>query len=212
MRLIVITASISVALPPTPGFSISEEERVLLKKIQKDTFQFFLTFTDPETGLTQDSSRSGSPVSIAATGFGIASTAIASTNGWLSYKEAYDRIMRTLRTLEKRAAQQNGFYYHFLDGRTGKRIWDSEASSIDTALLMAGILLATTYFQGTELEEMANRLYDRVRWDWMLNHSLLFSHGWKPNTGFLPYYWDMYAEHLILLALALGSDNHTYPT
>lgn len=192
-------------------FSLSEEDRDFLEKIQRDSVQYFLTYTNPETGLTQDSSAGGSPASVAATGFGLAALAIATTHGWISYREAYERIGRTIDTLEKNLTGQNGFFYHFLDPKTGKRIWKSEVSSIDTALLMAGALLAATYFGGTDLERRIYRLYDRVQWDWMLNGSLLFSHGWKPEGGFLPYYWDIYSEHLILQALAIGSDTHPAP-
>jgi hypothetical protein len=194
-----------------PINSLTEDDRALLKKIQEDSFRFFLVHTDPETGLTYDSSRSGSPASIAATGFALASFAIASTHGWLSYKEAFQKIEKTIDTLESKTVNQNGFFYHFVDAKTGKRVWNSEASSIDTALLMAGLLLATSYFNGTGLETRARKLYERINWNWMLNGSHLFSHGWKPNTGFLLYYWDMYSEHLILQALALGSETHPVP-
>ncbi|MBI4394972.1 MAG: hypothetical protein HY583_02130 [Candidatus Omnitrophica bacterium] len=189
--------------------SISKEDYLLLKKVQKDSFQYFLTQTDPETGLTKDSSRVGAPASIAATGFALVSFAIAFQNGWLSYREAYQKIARTFDTLEQRAAGEKGFFYHFLNPKTGKRIWASELSSIDTAILIASVLLAASYFRGTDLEVRARRLYDRVDWNWMLNGTLLFSHGWKPERGFLPYQWDMYAEHLILQALAGGSE--TFP-
>ncbi len=190
---------------------ISNEDLLLLKKIQNDTFQYFLIQTDPKTGLTKDSSRPGAPASIAATGFALASFSIASQNGWLSYREAYQMIERTFDTLEQRAANEKGFFYHFLDPKTGKRVWNSEISSIDTALLIAGVLLAASYFKGTALETRARRLYERVDWNWMRNGTLLFCHGWKPGRGFLPYYWDMYAEHLILQALALGSVSHPVP-
>ncbi|MBI4372988.1 MAG: hypothetical protein HY585_04605 [Candidatus Omnitrophica bacterium] len=189
--------------------SLSKEDYLLLKKIQKDSFQYFLTQTDPETGLTKDSSRPGSPASIAATGFALVSFAVASQNGWLSYREAYQKIERTFETLENRAAGEKGFFYHFLNPKTGRRMWSSELSSIDTAILIASALLAASYFQGTALEVRARRLYERVDWNWMLNETLLFCHGWKPERGFLPYYWDMYAEHLILQALSAGSQ--TFP-
>ena len=192
-------------------FVLTEEDRTLLKKIQEDSFRFFTVHTNPETGLTYDSSQSGSPASMAATGFAVASFAIGSAHGWLSYREAYEKIEKTIDTLESKAANENGFFYHFVDAKTGKRVWSSEASSIDTALLMAGLLLATSYFNGTGLETRALKLYERVNWNWMLNGSFLFSHGWKPNSGFLPYYWDMYSEHLILQALALGSEIHPVP-
>ena len=200
-----------IPLHAEEAFTFSNEDRLLLKKIQKDSLQYFLAQTDPESGLTKDSSRPGAPASIAATGFALASFAIGSANGWLSYREAYERITRTFDTLEQSAAGEKGFYYHFLDAKTGRRIWNSEISSIDTALLIAGALLAASYFNGTGLEIRAKRLYERIDWDWMRNGTFLFSHGWKPNGGFLPYYWDMYSEHLILLALALGSQTHPVP-
>ena len=190
---------------------LSQEDRLLLKQIQKDSLEYFLAYTNPETGLTQDSSRSGSPASITATGFALASFAIGSVNGWLSYREAYEKIERTLDTLEQRTPNEHGFFYHFVDPKTGKRVWNSEISSIDTALLIAGALLASSYFKGTGLESRAKRLYDRVDWNWMRNGSRQICHGWKPKEGFLPYYWDMYSEHLILQALALGAETHAVP-
>ena len=193
------------------AFALEPQDLELLKKIQKDSFQYFLVYSDPETGLTLDSSRSGSPASIAATGFALAAISVASTNGWLSYREAYQRIDRTLNTLEHKAAKKNGFFYHFLDPKTGNRAWGSEVSSIDTALLMAGVLIAAASFRGTEIETRARKLYEEVDWPWMLNNTFLFAHGWKPDQGFLPYYWDTYSEHLILQALALGSETHPVP-
>lgn len=200
----------SVCLAPS-AFAFSEGDLTLLKKIQRDTFQYFLVHTDPEMGLTRDSSRSGAPVSIAATGFALASFGIASSHGWLSYREAYQKIEHTFNTLEHKTPKQKGFFYHFLDPKTAKRIWGSEASSIDTALLVAGALVASSYFPGTDLPQRAQHLYEQIDWDWMRNGTLLFSHGWRPENGFLPYYWDMYSEHLILQALALGSTTHPVP-
>lgn len=201
----------AIAKPPIPQeepekpYRLSETDRQMLEKIQRDSFQYFIEQTNPQTGLTKDSSRNGSPASIAATGFAVASFAIGSAHGWISYQEAYRRISKTLKTVKGRQAGVKGFYYHFLDPDTGRRTWSAEVSSIDTALFLAGILLASTYFQGTDLTPEINALYDRVDWSWMLNRTNHFSHGWKPNSGFLPYYWDMYAEHLILQALASGS-------
>ncbi len=180
-------------------------------QIQHDTFNYFLQYTDPHTGLTLDSSRPGAPASIAATGFALASFAIATTHGWLSYRDAYSRIEKTLETLSNKEAGRNGFFYHFLDPKTGKRIWNSEVSSIDTALFIAGALVCASYFPETKVDTLARKLYAEVKWSWMLNDAHLFSHGWKPEQGFLPYYWDMYSEHLILQALALGSETYPVP-
>lgn len=207
--VLLITAHVTNAAAQTAA--LSNENRLLLEKIQKDSAQYFFEFTDPETGLTLDSSQRGAPASIAATGFALVTFAIASSHGWISYRDSYQRILKTLETLEQRAAQKNGFFYHFLDPKTAKRVWNSEASSMDTALLIAGLLLASTYFSGTELEIRSQRLYERIDWPWMLNQAHLFNHGWKPNEGFLPYYWDQYSEHLILQLLALGSRTHAIP-
>nr|CAX68951.1 uncharacterized hypothetical protein conserved in bacteria [uncultured bacterium] len=187
------------------------EQIEMLKKIQRDTFQYFIDQQNPKTGLIKDSSRNASPASIAATGFGLASIAIGAAHGWISYKDAHTRIQKTLETLKSNDTHRNGFFYHFLDPETGKRSWNSEVSSIDTALLAAGMLLASTYFSGTSIEKRSREIYERINWPWMLNGTDKFCHGWSPKTGFLPYYWDMYAEHLILLALAIGSSSKPAP-
>lgn len=196
---------------PANAYEISAEDREFLKKIEKDSIQYFLRETNPETGLTKDSSRSGTTASISATGFALASFAIAASNGWLSYEDAYQKIEKTISTIHKKKCGKKGFYYHFLDAETGQRAWNSEVSSIDTALFMAGALLASTYFEKTALETNIHALYDQIEWGWMLNGGQVFSHGWKPQEKFLPYYWDIYSEHLILQVLAIGSFTHAVP-
>lgn len=190
---------------------LSESDRLFLEQIEKDSIQYFIRYSDRQTGLTQDSSRPGSPASIAATGFSLAGLAIAYSHGWISEAEAFRKIRRTLETLRNEAHHENGFFYHFLDLRTGRRVWKSEASSIDTALLVAGSLLAGQYFKGTEIAKMAEEIYERVNWKWMMNRSSLLCHGWKPESGFLPHYWDSYSEHMILQALAIGSGTYPIP-
>lgn len=191
--------------------TLSEEDRHFLEKVERDSLGYFLTHSHPETGLTRDSSRPGSPASIAATGFALASFAVAESRGWISHEEARSRIQLTLKTLLHQAEHKNGFFYHFLDWKTGRRAWGSEASSIDTALLVAGALVAAQHFKGTEIEKMAQALYERVDWKWMMNGSTLVCHGWKPESGFLPYYWDSYNELIILQALAIGSPTKPIP-
>ena len=193
------------------AFSPTAEDIQLLEKIEEDTSQFFIRQTDKNIGLTKDSSRSGSPSSIAATGFALAVYAISQSHGWIKTDYAYNRILITLKTLRDIAEHKNGFFYHFMDVRTGKRVWTSEASSIDTALLVAGALLAAEYFPDTEIEELANEIYERIDWKWMMNGSDLVCMGWKPESGFLPYYWDSYNELIILQALAIGSPTHPIP-
>ena len=191
--------------------TLSQEDRLLLEKIERDSIEYFLRHSDRETGLTQDSSLAGSPASIAATGFSLASLAIAQSHGWIPPSKAYDQTRRTLETLRHEAQHQNGFFYHFLDPKTGKRAWRSEASSIDTALLLAGALLASQYFEDTDIPRLVQELYERIDWKWMMNGTSLVSHGWKPESGFLPYYWDSYNELIILQALAIGAPKNPIP-
>jgi hypothetical protein len=186
----------------------AEIDEALLEKVARDSFRYFLHYTPERTGLTRDSSRPGSPCSSAAVGFYLASLPVAAENNWLTKKEAYQRALRSLTTLQRKAEHKNGFFYHFIDPHSGRRTWGSEASSIDTALVIAGALVAGEYFKGTEVERLAAALYARVDWPWMTNGSDLISHGYKPESGFIPYYWDMYSEHLIMQALAIGSPTH----
>lgn len=186
-------------------------ERELLEKIEKDTFQYFLRLSYKATGLTRDSSRPGSPASIAATGFSLAALAIAGSHGWIPKEQAYERILKTLQTLRHKAANKEGFFYHFIDIRTGNRVWGSEASSIDTALVIAGALLAAQYHPDTEAETLAEEIYGRVNWKWMMNGSDFVCMGWTPESNFLPYYWDSYNELMLLVALAIGSPTHPIP-
>jgi hypothetical protein len=201
----------ATALPETSGV-VSPEDIELLNKIEKDTLQYFIRMSDKNTGLTRDSSQQGSPASIAATGFSLAAFAIGQSRGWIEKEYAQKYIEKTLKTLIHKAAHKNGFFYHFLDMKTGKRVWDSEASSIDTALLLAGALLAAQYYPNSSIQKMAHALYERINWEWMMNGSDFICMGWKPESGFLPYYWDTYCEHIILQALASGAPANPVPS
>lgn len=202
---------LAILLIPSPvllSAPIPESDRVLLTKIQKDTLQYFVHMSDKKTGLTRDSSQPGSPASIAATGFSLAAFAIADSHGWLPKGYAVSYIRKTLRALLRHTEHEKGFFYHFIDRQSGRRVWGSEASSIDTALLLAGALLASQYYPGTDIGRMTQQIYTRVHWAWMQNESTLICMGWKPESGFLPYYWDSYNELIILQALAIGAPNH----
>jgi hypothetical protein len=196
---------------PAQAYTPEPEEAIFLSKIEKDSLQYFVRMSDKTTGLTRDSSQQGSPASIAATGFALASIAVGQSRGWIAKEQAYNQILKTLKTLLTKAEHKNGFFYHFLDVRSGKRIWGSEASSIDTALLTAGALVAAQYYPGSDIEKIAHQLYERIDWAWMMNHSDFVCMGWKPESGFLPYYWDSYNELMILEALAIGSATHPIP-
>jgi hypothetical protein len=199
-----------------PVRNSSNSDQLFLEDLQHRSFNYFWEQGDPQTGLVPDRARmDGSALdenhqnvaSIAATGFGLTALCIGAEHGWISKDQARERTLKTLRFFADRAFQKHGWYYHWLDAKTGERRWNSEVSSIDTALLLAGVLTVRQYFrEDSEIRQLATRIYERVDFRWMLNgHPLLLSHGWKPETGFLKPRWDTYSEDTLLYLLAIGS-------
>jgi hypothetical protein len=200
-------------------YSLSASDQIFLEDLERRKFLYFWERADPNTGLVPDRARAdGSPLdenhrdvaSIAATGFGLTALCIAAERQWIDHDQAEERTRATLRFFAERAEQFHGWYYHWLDAKTGARRWQSEVSSIDTALLLAGVLTARQKFRSDEeIVRLATTIYERTDFKWMLNgHSSLLSHGWKPETGFLKARWDTYSEDTILYMLAIGSPTH----
>lgn len=195
----------------------SPVSQALLDQVQRDSFRFFPAHLNPGNGLVRDSSEEHTPCSIAAVGFALSSYPVAVFNGWMSRAEALSHTLTTLRFFDKLEQSEHkdaggwhGFYYHFIDMDDGRRAWKSELSTIDTALLLAGMLTAAQYFDGDSTEEREVRstaaaLCERADWRWAQNGGAAISLGWTPERGFLPYRWIGYSEALILYALALGS-------
>jgi hypothetical protein len=194
----------------------------MLEILQRETFEYFNKEVNPVNGLIADKTQPGSPSSIAASGLALSSYVSAVERRFLSREEAVKRTLTLLRFFfnshqgpEDDASGYKGFYYHFLDMQTGKRVWNCELSTVDTAILMAGILTVGHYFtennsEEKEIQELAEALYNRVDWQWALNGGLTMTHGWKPETGFLNFRWDTgYSEAIILYILALASP--TFP-
>ncbi len=195
-------------------------DEVLLERLQRAAFGYFVEHMNPANGLVPDTSRTNSPVSIAVVGFSLSAYPVAVERGWMKRDEAVRRCLLALRFFRdsdqsgsSTATGYKGFYYHFLDIHTGVRVWQSELSMIDSALLLAGALTAATYFSAdnaaeTELRELADLLYRRVDWCWSQDGSGTIRQGWKPESGFLHYGWEGYSEAIVLYALALGSPTH----
>jgi len=195
----------------------SNSDIVLIERLQRAAFDYFLCYSDARTGLVADTSREGSPSSIAATGFGLSCYPVAVERGWIRRPDAAHRVLSTLRFLDgsrqasdRQATGHRGLYYHFLDMRTGERTWNSELSTIDTALLLAGVLTAAAYFctrepGEAEIRSLAARLYERADWVWALNRGDTVAMGWRPPGRFLKHRWRGYSEALLLYVLALGS-------
>ncbi len=200
---------------------LSLNDDALLDRLQRAAFAYFAREFNPVNGLVADTTREGSPCSIAVVGFALSAYVVAVERGWMTRSEALTYSLTTLRFFRDSdqsgaplATGYKGFYYHFLDMHTGKRVWQSELSMIDTALLLAGALTVATYFDATtgdetELRAVVDMLYRRVDWRWAQGGEPTLRQGWKPECGFLNYGWDGYNEGLVLYALALGSP--TYP-
>jgi hypothetical protein len=199
---------------PPPRWSKSDGR--FLDDLEQAGFMFFWEAADPQTGLVKDRSRADGPDarevgSIAATGFGLTALCIADQRGYRPRREIRARVLTTLRFLWERFPHERGFFYHFVNVRTGAREWQCELSSIDSAILLCGVLTCRQHFKEPEIRELARKIYERVEWPWMLDGTNVFSHGWKPETGFLKNRWDDYCELMMIYLLALGSSTHPVP-
>ena len=196
----------------------------MLEALQRTAFDYFLKQTQARNGLVADTSRPGAPASIAVVGFALSTYPVAVERGWIERDDAVQRCLTTLRFFmgsdqsgTRASTGYHGFYFHFLHVDTGLRAWESELSSIDSALLIIGMLTAAAYFSGastaeTELRHLANALYDRVDWNWTEHDNDAVALGWKPECGFLHYGWQGYNEALVLYALGMGSATHPLTT
>ncbi len=209
--------------PAKPSTHTTQTESQLLEVIQRGAFDYFLHETNDANGLVRDKTCPTSPASIAAVGLGLTAYPAGVERGFITRKEAAERTLATLRFFwrskqgpEADATGHMGFYYHFLDMQTGARAWQCELSTVDSALLLGGILISAAYFEEDvpperEIRDLADRLYSRVDWQWAQNGGATVSHGWTPESGFLPYRWEGYDEALLVYVLGLGSPTHPLP-
>ena len=205
----------------TPSFLAAAAARPLIDDVAERTFRFFWDTTNPRNGLVPDRYPTPSPASIAAVGFALTAYPIGVERGWIDRAAARERTLTTLRFFwsapqgpaPEGMSGYKGFFYHFLDMETGARRWQCELSTIDTALLLAGMLFAAGYFdrddrQESEIRSLADRIYARVDWTWFAPNAPLLSMGWHPERGFIPADWRGYNEGMLLYVLALGSPAH----
>ena len=193
-----------------------------LIELQERTFRFFWDTGNPKNGLIPDRYPTPSFSSIAAVGFGLTTYPIGVERGYVTREAARQRVLATLRFFRdapqgpsaRGVSGYKGFFYHYLDMKTGERFEDSELSTVDTAILLAGVLFCQSYFSGPEREEveiraLAEEIYRRVDWRWAQPNVPAISHGWTPEDGFLEYDWRGYNEAMLVYLLALGSP--TFP-
>jgi hypothetical protein len=205
--------------PPKPAPVITEP---FLLELQERTFRFFWDTANSQNGLIPDRYPTPSYASVAAVGFGLTTYPVGAERGYVTREQARQRVLATLRFLyrapqgpeARRMAGYKGFFYHFLDMKTGERFEDSELSTVDTAIMLAGALFCQAYFNGShpdelEIRSLVDQLYRRVDWRWAQPHAPAISHGWSPTDGFLEYDWRGYNEAMLVYLLALGSP--TFP-
>jgi hypothetical protein len=192
-----------------------EDETFLIELARKGCLYFWEN-ADSRTGLVKDRNRADGPDertvgSIAATGFGLTALCLAHEHRWQPRSDVEERVRATLRFLRHELPSEHGFYYHFVDVRTGERLWKCEVSSVDTGLLLCGVLTCRQHFRDAEIRRLAREIYERVDWTWLLTTNHTLGHGWKPESGMLKNDWDSYCELMLLYLLAIGSPTHPIP-
>jgi len=199
---------------------LTDEE---LGRLQLTTLQYYLHESNPVNGLIRDKTDSKAPSSVAAVGLALANIPVCVERGVISREFAPEVVLKRLRFFrdskqgpEPDATGYKGFYYHFLDMKTGRRVWNCELSTIDSAFLFAGMLTCAAYFDAetegeAEVRRLADELFRRADWRWATNGGPAISHGWRPESGFIPHYWTGYDEALLVYLLALGSPTFSLP-
>jgi hypothetical protein len=212
----VLPALCAEAKPSSPvgsaaGASVlTAEDDQFLNDLESANFLFFWEQGSPKTGMVKDrcNVQSDNQVvasSIAATGFGLTALCIGDRRGFISPGKALERVFATLRFLWRKLPHHRGFFYHFANVETGERVFDSEVSSVDTTILLCGILTCREHFRHPAVTQLADLIFNRVDWTWLSEDTSLLTHGWTPEIGFLPSRWEYYSELMMMYLLAMGS-------
>ncbi|NIJ33298.1 glucoamylase family protein [Sphingomonas oligoaromativorans] len=219
LRSPIVETSASSGMPPLAN---TPEIEAFLDDVQLRTFAYFWWTTEPRRGLAPDRFPTLNFASIAAMGFALTAFVIGVERGYVPRQQAATRTLAMLRFLaatEQGAKPKDmigyqGFFYHFLSLKTGTRFQQTELSTVDTALLMAGVLLAQTYYdrpEEAEIRTLADKLYSQVDWRWAMTRAPVVALGWTPERGFIPYDWVAYNEAMLVYVLALGAPIYGLP-
>jgi hypothetical protein len=197
---------------PSPS-ALSPQDDQFLEELEHASFLFFWEQANPHTGLIKDrcnvrAKDSSTVASIASCGFGLTAICIGQKRGFISYEEARLRVITSLSFLWHKLPTHRGFFFHFADVNTGERVWESEVSSVDTAILLCGVLSCRAHFQDKDIDELAHAIFDRVDWTWIAEDTALLSMGWTPELGFIPSRWGFYSELMMMYLLGMGSASH----
>ena len=222
-RLWTFTAALAGtgALISFAAAGLSREDEALLEDVSHRSFQFFWEQSDPNTGITRDRTRFDGMLaetradvgSTGATGFGLTALCIGAERKWIPREQARERARATLKFYADRPKDEHGWFYHFIDVKTGERSGNSEVSVSDSTWLYAGALTARQYFsEDPEIARLAMKIYGRVDYDWIRNgHPYLMSHGWRPETGFLVHRYEKYCQLALMYLLGIGSPARPLP-
>ena len=200
----------------TLPLSISPDDDRFLEELEHANFLFFWEQANPQTGLIKDrcnvrTNDKGIVASIASMGFGLTAICIADQRGYIGHAAARLRVFQTLSFLSHKLPTHRGFFYHFANMNTGERVWDSEVSSVDTAILLCGVLTCGQYFDDKDIRELAQTIFNRVDWTWLSEDTSLLSQGWTPELGFIASRWDLYSEMMMIYLLGMGSSTFPLP-
>lgn len=216
------TAPAPPAFDPVPRADLTGN--ALIDDLQERAFRYFWDTTDPANGLTPDRWPTPSFASIAAVGFALTAYPIGVTHGWITRAQARERTLATLEffAIAPQGADPTGqtgyrgFFYHFLGTTKGYRFARSELSTVDTALLLGGVLFAQSWFdldhpEETKIRILADQLYAAIEWTWISPRAPYLAMGWHPESGFIVDDWNIYNEGMLLYILALGSETYPLP-
>src|SRR3984885_9256576 len=196
---------------------LSDDDITFLEEMAHSACLYFTEQPDPDSGQVLDRAINKTSTdafethfasSTAATGFGLSALCISDRRGYYPTDRIKKQVITTLDFHLNKMPHEHGFFYHFNDVKTGQPLINSEVSSIDTAILLCGVLTARAHFNDTKITSLATQLYNRVEWPWMLNGGKAFSMGWRPEFGFIATRWDHYCELMMLYLLAIGSPTH----
>ncbi|MEO6525559.1 MAG: glucoamylase family protein [Gemmatimonadaceae bacterium] len=204
-----------------PAYVATPSQSAFLDTVQRRTFDWFWETTNPANGLVPDRWPTKSFSSIASVGFGLTAYLVGAEHGWITREQARDRVLTTLRFFwtapqggdSANVTGHRGFFYHFVDMERGLRFQRVELSTIDTGLLLMGVLACRQYFDRAEpadsiVRALADSIYFRVDWPWARDAAASLTMGWHPERGFITSRWIGYDEAMLLYALALGSPTH----
>jgi hypothetical protein len=210
------TKAPAAAPQASPVPTLSPEDDQFLNDVESASFQFFWEQGSPNTGMVKDRCNVQNPnqagaASIAATGFGLTALCIGDQRKFIPTSAALERVFATLRFLWRKLPNHRGFFFHFANPETGERMYDSEVSSVDTAILLCGLISCREHFRHPAVVQLANLILNRVDWSWLAEDTSLLTHGWTPEVGFLSSRWDYYSELMMMYLLAMGAQHNPLP-